>query len=145
MLPQWHVKDPGHSARSAGGRLHLNMHTPLTQRSRSRLTMSLSRHSVGSYQKTSSPATRQGTPSQSSQLTELLWTDPGIKSGISEHVLLSTSTNKQKKHRQGMTGRIFSQNPRKRGKSHHHHHQNRMLVLDACSERNILWAVCSRD
>ena len=22
-LPQWHVKDPGHSAKSAGGRLHL--------------------------------------------------------------------------------------------------------------------------
>ena len=29
MLPQWHVKDPGYSAKSAGGRLHLNMHTPL--------------------------------------------------------------------------------------------------------------------
>ena len=26
VLPQWHVKDPGHSAKSAGGRLHLNMH-----------------------------------------------------------------------------------------------------------------------
>ena len=32
VLPQWHVKDPGHSAKSAGGRLHLNTHTPLTQR-----------------------------------------------------------------------------------------------------------------
>ena len=28
MLPQQHVKDPGHSAKSAGGRLQLNMHTP---------------------------------------------------------------------------------------------------------------------
>ena len=35
VLPQWHVKDPGHSAGSAGGRLNLNMHTPLAQRSRS--------------------------------------------------------------------------------------------------------------
>ena len=26
VLPQSHVKDPSHSARSAGGRLHLNMH-----------------------------------------------------------------------------------------------------------------------
>ena len=26
VLPQQHVKDPGHSARSAGGRLQLNMH-----------------------------------------------------------------------------------------------------------------------
>ena len=47
-LPQWHIKDPGHSAESAGDRLHLNIHTPLTQRSRRGLTM-LSRHSVRTY------------------------------------------------------------------------------------------------
>ena len=29
VLPQWHVKDPGHPAKSAGGRLHLSTHTPL--------------------------------------------------------------------------------------------------------------------
>ena len=34
VLPQWQVKDPGHSAKSAGGKLHLNTHKPLTQRSR---------------------------------------------------------------------------------------------------------------
>ena len=28
VLPQWHVKNPGHSAKSAGGRLQLNTHTP---------------------------------------------------------------------------------------------------------------------
>ena len=28
VLPQYHVKDPGHSAKSAGGRLQLNTHTP---------------------------------------------------------------------------------------------------------------------
>ena len=28
MLPQQHVKDPGHSAKSAGGSLQLNMHAP---------------------------------------------------------------------------------------------------------------------
>ena len=61
VLPQWHAKDPGHSAKSVGGRLHLNTHTPLTQRSRSGLTTPLSRHSVGTYQETSSRATRQGT------------------------------------------------------------------------------------
>ena len=61
LLPQWHVKDPDHSAKSAGGRLHLNMHTPLTQRSQSRLTMPLSRHRVGTCQETSSQATSQGT------------------------------------------------------------------------------------
>ena len=42
-------KRSGHSAKSAGGRLHLNTHTPLTQRSRSGLTM-LPRHSVEVYQ-----------------------------------------------------------------------------------------------
>ena len=31
MLPQWHIKDPGHSAKSAGGRLHQNTHTALMQ------------------------------------------------------------------------------------------------------------------
>ena len=45
-VPQWHVKDPGHSAKSADGRLHLNTHKPLTQRSRSGPTLTLSRHSV---------------------------------------------------------------------------------------------------
>ena len=49
MLPQWHVKDPGQFAKSAGGRLHLNRHTPLTQWSQSGLTMPLSRHSLGTY------------------------------------------------------------------------------------------------
>ena len=65
LLLQLHVKDPSHSAKSAGGRLHLNIHTPLTQRSWSGLTMLLSRHSVGIYQETSSHATHQGTLSHS--------------------------------------------------------------------------------
>ena len=46
VLPHWHVKDPGHSVKSAGSRLHLNMHTPFIQRSQSGLTLLLSRHSV---------------------------------------------------------------------------------------------------
>ena len=50
MLPQWQIKDPGHSAKSGGGTLHLNTHTPFTQQSLSGLTMPLSRHSVGIYQ-----------------------------------------------------------------------------------------------
>ena len=46
VLPGWHIKDPGQSVKSAGGRFHLNTHTPLTQRSQSGLTMPLSRYSV---------------------------------------------------------------------------------------------------
>ena len=66
VLPQWYVNDPGHSAKSAGGKLHLNkLTTPLTQWSQNGLTMPLCRHSVGTYQETSSHATRQGTLSHS--------------------------------------------------------------------------------
>ena len=54
-------KRPGHSATSAGRRLHLNTHTPLTQQSQSGLTMPQSSHSVGTYPETSSHATCQGT------------------------------------------------------------------------------------
>ena len=45
VLSQRHVKDPGQSVKSEGGRLQLNNHTPLTERRWSGLTM-LSRHSV---------------------------------------------------------------------------------------------------
>ena len=61
LLLQRHVKYPGHSAKSAGGRLHLNTHSPLTQRSQSGMAMLLSRHSEGTYLETSSHVTRQGT------------------------------------------------------------------------------------
>ena len=49
---------------------------PLTQRSRRGLTMPLSWHSVRTYQETSSSGNTQ---SQSSQLTEPLWSDPGLQ------------------------------------------------------------------
>ena len=55
--------------------------------------------------------------SQSSQLAEPLWTDPGLKSGISVCELISTTT---KKRRRVMSCRTFSQNPRTRGKRHPH-------------------------
>ena len=61
LLLLWHIKYPGYSAKSAGGRLHLNMHTPLTKRSWRGLTMPVSKHSVGTYQEKSSHAIRQGT------------------------------------------------------------------------------------
>ena len=61
VLPHWHIKEPRHSAKSAGGRLHLNTHTSLTQQNQSGLTMPLSRHSVGTYPEMSLHATCQGT------------------------------------------------------------------------------------
>ena len=102
VTPQWHVKDPGHSTKSAGGRLHVNTHTPLAHRSRSGLTMPLSRHSAGAYPETSSHAARQGNiRPQSLQLAELLWTDPGLlKSGIS----MGELTTSKKKHQKMQAG-----------------------------------------
>ena len=96
LLLQWHVKDPGHSVRTAGGWFHLNTHTPLTQGSQNGLIMPLSRHSVGTYPETSSHATCQGTFGQLSQLAEPLWTDPCIKSGISVCELTSTLKKKNR-------------------------------------------------
>ena len=61
---------------------------------------------------------------QSSQLAEPLWTDPGLESGISVGKLISTLVIFFFKHRRGVNGRTFSQNPRKRGKSHHHHYHS---------------------
>ena len=56
----FHPRVTAEARKSTGGRLHLYTHTPLTHRSRSGLTMPLSRQSVEIYQKTSSHATRLG-------------------------------------------------------------------------------------
>ena len=50
-------------------------------------------------------------------LAEPMWTDPGIKSGISVRELISTLKKKEKKRRRGMNCRTCSQNPRKRLKT----------------------------
>ena len=55
--------------------------------------------------------------SQSSQLVEPLWTDPGLKSGVS-FTRANLHFKKQNKCRREMNCRTFSQNPRTRGKSH---------------------------
>ena len=70
---QWHVKDPGHSTNSAGGRLHLNTHTPLTQRSRSGLTMPLVQAWFGNLSANQGKRnSSENTRPQSSQLAEPL-------------------------------------------------------------------------
>ena len=82
MIPQWHGKDPSHSAKSAGGRFHLLNAYALNPKSEwvdytavqascgtlsgNELTLNLS----------------WNIRPQSSQLAEPLWIDPGIKSGI---------------------------------------------------------------
>ena len=76
VLPQWHVKDPGHSAKNTGSRLQLNTYTSLTHRSRTGLTI-LSRRSVGTYQ--GNELIRNWPDNacpQLSQFTEPLWSGP---------------------------------------------------------------------
>ena len=46
---------------------------------------------------------------QSSQFAETLWTDPGLKSGISVRELSSTLKKKKKKRRREMNCQTFSQ------------------------------------
>ena len=57
----------------------------------------LSRHCVGTYQENKLTHNLSGnTQPQLSQLTEPLWTDPGLKSGIGvRRKLFSTSENKK--------------------------------------------------
>ena len=58
--------------------------------------------SVETYPKMSSHATCQETFSQSSKPAEPLWTDPGIKSGISVHKLICTYAKKEKEVQAGI-------------------------------------------
>ena len=58
--------------------------------------MPLSRQCVETYPETSSHANLSGNIlTQSSQLAEPLWTDPGLKSGISVRELVFTSKKKK--------------------------------------------------
>ena len=103
-------KRPGHSAKSAGGRLHLNTRAPLTHQSRSGLT-ELSRHGVGTYQKNELARNWPGnTHPQSPQLDEPLWTDPGLKSGIGALELISTLKKTQTNRKREMIRRTFPHN-----------------------------------
>ena len=91
MLPQWYIEDPGHSAKSAGGRIHLNMRTTLTQQQFPGIG--------GTYQESELTRNSSGnTRLQLSQLAEPLWSDPVLMSGISLPEQIATlNNNKQKK------------------------------------------------
>ena len=89
-------------AKSADGRLYLKTHTPLTQQSRSGLTMPLSRHSVGTL---SGNELTRNTWSQSSHLAEPLWTNLGLKSESSVHKLNSTLKKKKRRKKKSTGGK----------------------------------------
>ena len=78
-VPQWHVKDPGHPAKSADGRLHLNTTHPGPNKVGVAWCMPLSRHSVETYPGNELPRNLSGNfQPQLSHLTEPLWNDPDI-------------------------------------------------------------------
>ena len=67
--------------------------------------MPLSRHSVGNYQENELTSnSSENTRSQSFQLAEPLWTDPGLKRGISVRELISTLKKKKKKKKKSAGG-----------------------------------------
>ena len=102
MLPQLQVKDPGHSSKSAGGRLHLNTHIPLDQTKLEWADCAPVQAECGNLSGNELTCNSSGnTRLQSSQLAEPLWTDPGLKSGISLRDLISTLKKKKKKKSAG--------------------------------------------
>ena len=119
MLPQWHVKDPDHSAKNAGGRLHLNTHTPLTQRVgwlcrcpgivwepiRKRAHTQLVREHSGTV--------------VSARWATVDWPWPKEWSLCARANLHFKKEKEKKRRRRGLICRTFSQNPCTRGKLHH--------------------------
>ena len=134
-LPQRHIKKKkaGHSAKSAGGRFHLNMHTPLTQWSQSGLTM-LSRQSVGTYYRNTHSSSGNTRP-HSSQLAEPLWNDPCLKHGVGVCELSPVKKQQQQNTGSEQTVKPFPKSPCKRGISHHpqSHHYQTYLTPALCS------------
>ena len=139
LLPQWHVKDPIHSAKTAGSRLLLNTHTPMTHSSWIGLTMPLSRQSVGIYQETSWHTTHQGTLRDS----HLSWLcHCGLI--LAERVALGCASQSPFfffSKRPGINCQTFSQNSCTWGKSHHHHHSMSVAILKLWSS---VFSACRR-
>ena len=97
MLPQWHVKDPGHSAKSAGCRLHPKHAYTLDPMKSEWADHAAVQAQCGNLSGNELTRNSSGnTRSQSSQLVEPLWTDPGLKSGISVRDLISIKKRKKK-------------------------------------------------
>ena len=121
MLPQSHVKDPGHSAKSAGGRLHLNMHIYLWP---NKVRVGWLCHHSGIVWE----------PTQKQAHTQLIREHPVIVISA-QWAIVDWSWPKEwnqcaranlhfKKKKENSLGKwncqTFSQNHRTRGKSHYH-------------------------
>ena len=105
MLPQWHVRAPGHFARSAGGgRLHRNTHTPLdpSKSEWADYAVQAECRNLAIRENELTHNSSGKTLPQSSQLAEPLRTDPGLKKKVDLVCAL-----KNRKCRRGMTRQTF--------------------------------------
>ena len=96
VLPQWQVKDPGHSAKSAGCMLHPK-HAHFLVPTKSEWSDYVVRAmAFGTYQRNelTKNLSLNARP-QSSQLAEPLWTDPGLKCAIGVRELISSLKKKK--------------------------------------------------
>ena len=105
MFPQWHI-----TAKSASGRLHLKTHTPSTYCNQRGLTV-LSRHSLETCQWNKLTCNSLGNARhQLFQLSEPLWTDPGLKSGFDAPADLYETKGK-KEEKKASAGNNLSNHP----------------------------------
>ena len=113
-LPQWHVKDPDHSAKNVGGRLHLNTHT--YDPTKSEWADYAVQASCGNI--SGNEFTRQGTLCHS---RFSLMINHGIKSENGMHELIHTHTHTHTTHTKEQawidSSKIFTENPRMQGKN----------------------------
>ena len=139
VLQHWHVEDPGHSAKSAGGRLHLNAHTTLTQRSREWAGIVWESIRKRAH-------------------TELIMEQSGhgLLSSLSHCGLILEEWNqcagpnlhfKKKKKKKTDAGNDWSNSlpkPRRRVKGHHHHHvqecfcRNGRFEVSLCGSQDVI-------
>ena len=98
MLPQWHVQDPGHSAKKCRWQVtpkHAYTHDPIDSE--------WADYAAAPAQ-CGNLSGNELTHNLSSQLTKPLWTGPGIKSGISVRELISTKKKKERKKKKKNAG-----------------------------------------
>ena len=98
--------------------------------------MLVSRHSVGTLSANELTRNSSGnTRPQSSQLAKQLWTNPGVKSGISVRKLISTLKKEEKKEEtakaENELSNILPKSSHARKCYHHHHHHNFFFFYDS--------------
>ena len=95
MSPQWHVEDPGHSAKSAGQ--VTPKHTSLDPSKSEWADYAAVQAECGNLSGNELTRNSSGNARlQSSQLAEPLWTDPGLQSGIRVRELIMHFKKKKK-------------------------------------------------